>query len=191
MEEITLKVADGELLTEAKIMNWFFSCPEKEVTLNELCKLSKVSKSNVSKTLNKLIVKGLVLKTPRANLWRLRANTSSVSFQRKKIAWNLNLVSETGIVELVRQKYPQTRVITLFGSYRKGDDISTSDIDIAVIAPNIKETEISTIAHIQKLGHRTNVSVNLHLCSYKTVDINLFSNIVNGIVLSGFLEAKT
>ena len=41
---------------------------------------------------------------------------------------------------------------------------------------------------LEKLGFRTNVKVNLHIFSRNKIDLNLFANIANGIILSGFLE---
>ena len=41
-----------------------------------------------------------------------------------------------------------------------------------------------------KFGYRTNVPVNIHLFSEKNINLNLFSNISNGIILDGFLEVK-
>jgi hypothetical protein len=40
------------------------------------------------------------------------------------------------------------------------------------------------------IGYRKNVLVNLHLFTRNRVDLNLFANIANGIVLEGFLEAR-
>jgi len=50
--------------------------------------------------------------------------------------------------------------------------------------------KIVELGIFHKWGYRKNVSVNLHIFSRNKIDINLFSNIVNGIVLEGFLEAK-
>ena len=47
----------------------------------------------------------------------------------------------------------------------------------------------SKISHIIKeFGYRKDVPVNLHIFSRNKVDLNLFANISNGIILDGFLE---
>ena len=43
---------------------------------------------------------------------------------------------------------------------------------------------------IDTFGYRKNVPVHLYVFSRNNVDINLFANIANGIVLEGFLEVR-
>ena len=83
------------------------------------------------------------------------------------------------------------QVIVLFGSYRKGDDTDKSDVDIAVEVASNKDLEIIQLGRIPKFGYRKDVPINLHVFSRNKIDINLFSNIANGIVLEGFLEVRT
>jgi len=53
------------------------------------------------------------------------------------------------------------------------------------------ELSIIRLGIIEKLGYRKNVPVNLHIFSRNKVDLNLFTNIANGIVLDGLLEVRT
>ncbi|MBI2137093.1 hypothetical protein HYU12_01090, partial [Candidatus Woesearchaeota archaeon] len=76
------------------------------------------------------------------------------------------------------------------GSYRKGDDTDKSDMDIAVEAIGNKEMEITELGIIKQFGYRKNVKVNMHIFSRSKADLNVFTNIANGIVLYGLLEAK-
>ena len=80
--------------------------------------------------------------------------------------------------------------VVLFGSYRKGDDNDKSDVDIAVEVADDEELRIVELGVIPKFGFRNNVKINLHIFSRNKVDLNLFSNIANGIVLEGFLEVR-
>jgi predicted nucleotidyltransferase len=77
----------------------------------------------------------------------------------------------------------------LFGSYRKGEDISTSDIDIAIEDNDTKDHQTHPLREpdFEKLLGR---NIQIHLFSRKNVDHNVFNNIANGIVLSGFLEVR-
>ena len=43
---------------------------------------------------------------------------------------------------------------------------------------------------VEQLGYRKKVNVNLHVFSRNKIDLNLFVNIANGIVLDGFLEVR-
>ena len=88
----------------------------------------------------------------------------------------------------IYEKVGNAKAIILFWSYRKGDDNEKSDIDIAVEVIGNQDLKIVNLENIHQFGYRKNVPVNLHVFSKNKVDINLFSNIANGIVLAGFLE---
>jgi len=78
--------------------------------------------------------------------------------------------------------------IIIFGSYRWGTDNEKSDIDIAVEVLDNQDMRIENLGVIEQVGFRTNVVVNLHIFSRNRVDLNLFTNIANGILLDGILE---
>ena len=63
-----------------------------------------------------------------------------------------------------------------------------SDIDIAVEVLDNKDMRIEELGTIGRLSFRKNVKVNLHIFSRNKVDLNLFTNIANGILLDGLLE---
>ena len=98
------------------------------------------------------------------------------------------MVYESGILEEVHKIIRNPRAIILFGSYRKGDDNQDSDIDLAAEIINDEEPRIIELPSIQQFGYRKNVKVNLYIFSRNKIDLNLFSNIANGIILEGFLE---
>ncbi|MGM0609202.1 MAG: nucleotidyltransferase domain-containing protein [Candidatus Muiribacteriota bacterium] len=171
-----------------KIMHWFFAFPDKEFTLTEIVRNLKVSKTTANKELRKLQREGFLQIETIGNLWRVSCNQKHEFNTTKKIPYNLSLVYQSGIIKKIQQKYPGARAIILFGSYRKGDDISSSDLDIAVEILDTS-TEIKNFTKLS-LGFRRNVSVNLTVFSRKQINTSLFTNIANGIVLKGFLEVK-
>ena len=79
----------------------------------------------------------------------------------------------------------------MFGSYRWGTDVEESDIDIAVEVIDNKDMQIIQLGIIEQLGYKKKVPVNLHVFSRNKIDLNLFANIANGIILEGFLEVRT
>ena len=44
-------------------------------------------------------------------------------FKRAKIVYNLNFIYQSGLVEFLYETYNHPKSITLFGSFRKGEDI--------------------------------------------------------------------
>ena len=172
-----------------KVLAWFFAYREMQ-TLTELCKklgISKVTAREAVKALEK--EKFLEIKTL-GRAWIIKANQNHFYFKSKKIAQNLMHVYESNILDAVYKKIPNANAVILFGSYRKGDDVPESDIDIAAEVTGDKQLEIAELGTISQLGYRKNVKVKLHIFSRTKVDINLFASIANGIVLSGFLEVR-
>ena len=172
-----------------KIQEWFFAFPEEEFSLNDIAEALGIAKSSANTIVSQLVHDGFLTLTILGKLWRIKANPQHQWFTTRKIPFNLKLVYESGIFDWVEQYVPMAKVIILFGSYRKGDDIKTSDLDIAVEITEEKELSISK-ARIKKLGYRKDINVNFHIFSRKKIDINLFANIANGIVLNGFLEVR-
>ncbi len=173
-----------------KVLYWFFSYPNANIGLNELCKNVKISKNNANRIVNKLVKEGFLTKEIIGKTWRIKCNLRHEHNKTKKIAYNIQMVYKSRIIERIYKQFKDVRAIILFGSYRKGDDNEKSDVDIAVNLLGNKELKIEEFGIIEKFGYRRNVTVNLYLFSNKKINLNLFSNIVNGIVLDGFLEVK-
>ena len=176
--------------SEQRVMQVFFTYPEKEFSLTEISNLAHVKKANIGKLLDKLVKKGLITINKLNTIWRICANLRSEKYVRLKLGYNLSFIYQSDIIEFLNDYYNNPKSIILFGSYRKGEDISTSDIDIAIEQDNIKDygaVKLKELAVFEALFNRT---VQIHLFNKKNVNPNLFDNIINGIVLIGFLGIK-
>ena len=171
-----------------KIVYWFFSFPTKEFGLNEIVKELKISKTAANKVITQLIKENFLERQIIGKNWRLKLNQNSQFNLSKKIPYNLELILKSNLINLIQEKVSNIKSIILFGSYRKGDDIETSDIDIAVQVLGNKKYEIQEFTTFKKFGFRKNIKVELHIFSDKNINNNLLANIRNGIVLEGFLE---
>ncbi len=172
-----------------KILAWFFAYPSKEFSLNELCKDLDISKKSTNEIISQLEKEGFIHKEIVGKLWRIRANPKHIYFITKKIPQNLMHIYESGIIDWINNNIPNAKAIILFGSYRWGEDIEESDLDIAVeILGN--EPPVMQNLNLEKLGYKKNVKINLFIFSRNYVDLNVFSNIANGIILQGFLEVR-
>lgn len=180
------------VLTEAhnKIQHYFFDYPAKEFSLNDVCSAVNVSKTTANVVVGQLVKEGFLKKEAIGKLWRISCNLEHHYNITRKMPYHLVLIYESGIIPAVREAVPDARTIILFGSYRKGDDIETSDIDIAAEVLSDDEHKIVEIGVIPLFGYRQNVPVNLHVFSRNNISLNLFANIANGIILEGFLEVR-
>ncbi|MBD3318511.1 hypothetical protein GF342_01230 [Candidatus Woesearchaeota archaeon] len=172
-----------------KVLVWFYGHPETDFTLSELCTNLEISKTTANTIVNHLESIGFLTKQVLGKVWRIRANPSHDFFITKKIPFNLQSVYECGVLQWIATNIPNARAVILFGSYRNGDDTEQSDIDIAVEVLSNQEIEIIPL-HVKALGYRTNVPLNVHVFSRNKIDLNVFANIANGILLKGFLEVR-
>ncbi|MDO8508928.1 MAG: nucleotidyltransferase domain-containing protein [Nanoarchaeota archaeon] len=173
-----------------KCLIWFYAYPRTKIGLNDLAKSINSSKSATKQVVESLIKIEFLNRDIIGKAWLLTANQKHPYLVTKKIPYNLNLVYESGIIDAVYKLIQSPRAIVLFGSYRWGSDIEDSDIDIAVEVLDNRDLEIIRLGEIEQLGYRKKVPVNLHVFSRNKIDLNLFANIVNGIVLDGFMEAR-
>lgn len=179
-----------ETATE-RLLRVFYWFPEAEFSLSELASQAAVSKSTASRLLSGLKEWGIVKVIDKGIILRITANTENIQFLRLKIAHNLYSINATNLVEFLNEALGQPKAIVLIGSFRRGEDISTSDIDIAVETLEGTETKIVRPEGLESyeryFGGR---KIEIHIFNRASVDINFFNNVANGIVLSGFLEVK-
>ena len=171
-------------------LHWFFSFPQKEMSLNDLVSELNISKTTAHRVVESLVKEGFLRKEVLGRTWRITCEQAHVYNFSRKILFNLRMVYESDILTQINQIIPSSRAVVLFGSYRKGDDNEKSDIDIAVEVLDGEELRIVPLGTFEKFGYRTKVLVNLHIFSRNNIDLNLFANIANGIVMQGFLEVR-
>lgn len=184
------ELVTDETATE-KLLRVFYWYPEVEFSLSELARQAGVSKSTASRLLRGLKEWGVAKVLDKGIVLRIRANTESFTFLKLKIAYNLYSLSATNLVEFLNEALGQPKAIVLIGSFRRGEDTSTSDIDIAVETVEDTETKIVRPEGLERyeryFGGR---KIEIHIFNRSRVDINFFNNVANGIVLLGFLEVK-
>ncbi|MBS3170682.1 nucleotidyltransferase domain-containing protein [Candidatus Woesearchaeota archaeon] len=172
------------------VLYWFFAYPTKEFSLNDLTKLVGISKTTANQVVSTLSKEGFLKVESLGKVWRIYCNQDHIFNYTRKVSYNLSLIYESRLIDEILTNIPNPRSIILFGSYRKGDDIETSDLDIAVETLDNENSKIIPFGEISQFGFRKNVSVNILKFSRNKIDLNLFSNLANGIVLYGYLEAR-
>jgi predicted nucleotidyltransferase len=173
-----------------KVIEVLFKYPEREFSLSDLAREAGVAKANIGNILKEFQEFSLITIEKLSKIWRIKANTSNLFFRRSKIIFNLNFIYNRGLVEFLAEHFKNPKSIILFGSFRKGEDISNSDIDIAIESDETDEYKTFRLEKLSEFEKDIRKNIQLHLFSRKTVDLNLFNNIANGITLWGFLEVK-
>ena len=176
--------------SKLKVLELFFAYPTKEFSLNDITERVEIAKTTANAVVTRLIKEGFLHKEEIGKTWRISCNREHHYNITRKVPLHLIQIYESGIIEKIERRYPQASAVVLFGSYRKGDDTEKSDLDIAVEVPEDTETEIVKLGLMQQEKYRKNVAVQATIFCRQKVNINLFANIANGIVLAGFLEAR-
>jgi predicted nucleotidyltransferase len=180
-----------KLITETstqRILEVFYLYPDKEFSLSDIAREASVAKPHVGRILQNLVNINFIKIEKLSKIWRIKANSQNQNFTKSKIIFNLNFIFQSGLVEFLNEEFRHPKSIILFGSFRKGEDISTSDIDIAIEAEDLEEYKIVNNPKLAPFEKEIKRKIQLHLFNKKTADINVFNNIANGVVLTGFLE---
>ncbi len=167
-----------------ELLEHFLLYPIKESHLRELSRLTKISLPWVSKTVTELSKQGLLTYVNQRGLVLVKADRESNQFRALKRAYNLFSLHNSGLVGMIVEEYMRPEAIILFGSYGKGEDIESSDVDIAVITK--KKIEISLLEFEKKLKRKIKI---LEIDSGK-IEKEFWNTLANGIVLYGYLEVK-
>lgn len=173
-----------------KISEVLFRYPEKEFSLSDLAREAGVAKANIGKILGEFQKHGIISIEKLSKIWRIRANLGNPLYITSKIIYNLGSIYRSGLVDFLVDHFRNPKTIVLFGSFRKGEDISTSDIDIAVESDEVKGYEAIRLKELSVFEKSIGRNIQVHMFNRGSVDINLFNNMANGIVLFGFLEVR-
>ena len=158
-----------------KILELFFEFPNEQFTIRHIARKTKIPKSTVHKYLKKLKSMNLITKDNYASNTRY--------FKIKKINYFIEKIYASGLIEHLKNFYVPSCII-LFGSFRKGDSVASSDIDIFLETTKMKETDLAKFE--KKLKHKIQIFKEKSMGDLKSR--RLWNNIVNGIKLEGFLK---
>src|SRR3989338_6616930 len=163
----------------------FFKNPTKEHYLTDISRTVGLAHTSVKNNLDKLIKLGLIAESVEKKGGRkftlYKANSDRKLFRKYKTAYNISAIFEYKITEFIGDKL-MPKSIVLFGSYQRGEDTEESDIDLFV---ECEKDALDISSFEKKLGRKIELHFNNDFSSFPK---ELKNNIINGIVLSGFLE---
>ena len=173
------------------IINIFVDNPHKEFHVREMARLVRKSPTTASHTLKKLKQEGLLLSKKEKNHLLYKANTQNKAFRDLKLYLNLKKIRSSGLIDYLSEYYNYPSAIILFGSFRKAENIPSSDIDLCVISSKKEEPNLTKFE--KKLKHKIQLQIyskkNILLLRKKNPE--LLNNIINGFVMEGFFEVFT
>jgi len=158
-----------------KMMELIYEYPKKRSSIREIARKTGLSKSTVHKKFIELEKEGIL------DNKKLFSNTIYAKFA--KTQYYLKKIYKSGLVDFLIKTLSPSSII-LFGSFAKGESASESDIDIFLEA---KKKAIDFEKYEKKLNHKIQLFIESDI---KKLPDELFNNVVNGIKLYGFFDAR-
>ena len=167
---------------QREIINLLFVYPEKQFNQRQLAKKLGVSPTAIAKSLQFLVDEELIISDKDKETKRtiVKLNRDNLAIRGLKRAENLRLIYESGLSNFLSSNFALATII-LFGSYSLGEDISNSDIDIAIEA---KEKKLD----LSKFEGMLKKRINLEFIDFKKISRELKDSLINGIVLNGYIS---
>ena len=166
-----------------KTLDVFFTYPTKSHYLMDIARTTGIAHTSIKKNLKELVKEGIINeKNEKRGKRQFPIYNASLNtpFKKLKMIHNLEEVQEAaGFIE----DKLAPRAIVLFGSYSRGEDVEDSDIDIFV---ECKKEELNLSLYEKNLKRKIELHFNDNFQNYPK---ELKNNIINGIVLRGYLEA--
>ena len=173
-----------EKSNEWKLAQLFFRRPLYKYHFRELCRILNWSPSKLQNSIKTLISQNIIKKAIEKNLTLYFANTRDESYKKYKIIYNILKTME--ISDYLEKKIEYFDAIILFGSAVSGDDTEKSDIDICIVGT--KEKEVNLREFEEDMERKISLIFIKDIKILKSKNPELLNNLINGIVLKGYLE---
>jgi predicted nucleotidyltransferase len=170
-----------EKYNKYKVLKLFLDSPTESFRLREIARMVKISPPSVMGYLKEFEKEGLVEKKIKRKIpfySALRDNSDFILYKKISIIFELN---KSGFIEYLWDKLSPEAII-LYGSYAKGESITDSDIDLFILG---KEKNLELKNFENKLDKKFHL---LFKESLKDVSDELKNNLLNGIVLKGYIK---
>jgi len=157
-----------------KVAEIFFIEPTKIHFIKEISRKINLAPTSIKIHLQTLLKEGLVkeVKSEPFNGYNACRENQEFIFE-KKIA-NLVFIKSSGLIDELKEKYPKS--IILFGSYNKGEDIETSDIDLFIDVKPFKFNQKELEKYLKR---------KIHIIFKEEANKSLLENIDQGTILFG------
>lgn len=166
-----------------RIKEYFFLNPTTRLRVRQIERMVQVPLPSVIRYTKELEQEKLIKSAEIANVKVYSADRNSKYYVLEKKLFNLKRLFSSGFIDFLVEELHNPTII-LFGSYARGEDIETSDIDLYIETPSKKTINVSSFE--KKLQRRIQLLVHKSIKSVENKE--LANNIVNGIPLHGFLE---
>jgi predicted nucleotidyltransferase/predicted transcriptional regulator len=166
-----------QLCSRMKVLSIFFKEPTKIHFIKEISKRINLAPTSVRKYIKEFLKEGIIIKKESSPFNGFVANRESDDFIYYKRIYNIYSLKKL-VAAIVSTNYP--KAIVLFGSYSRGEDIESSDIDLVIISKSKLNIDLTPFE--KELEREINI---IKIDSLNKLDNRIIKKINNGIVLYG------
>lgn len=165
-----------------RVLKLFLDSPTDEFRLREISRITKISSPSVVNYLKEFEKERLIKKIEKRGVPFYKSERDNSQFiANKKISIFFEL-NNCGLIDFLWEKV-SPEAIVLYGSFAKGESIENSDIDLFVLGPE---------KNLDLRDFEKQLNKKIHLLfkkSFKEIPNELKNNIINGVILKGYLRA--
>ena len=166
-----------------RLKEYYFVNPTSKLRVREIERTLKLPLPSVIRYCKELETEGILTTIKIGNTVFYTGNRVDNKFILEKRLYNVKTIYEAGLLEFIRRELSNP-VVILFGSYSKGEDTETSDIDLYIETHSKKEIDLGNFS--KKLSR--NIQIFRHKSIREIKNVNLSNNIINGITLNNGIE---
>ena len=166
-----------------KVLQLFIELPHKDFSARGIARQLKLSHATVLKNISHFQKLNLIKKKKETLYPTYYANTESRKYKLYKKEYLVFRLMDCGLIDFIQEKTLSSSII-LFGSGAKATFAEGSDIDLFVESKSIK---LNLVKFEKKLKYRINI---LFESNINDLSKELRNNIVNGIILYGFIRVR-
>ena len=165
------------------LKEYFFNNPTTKMRVRQIERTLKAPLPSIIRYTKELESENTLKSSEIAGIRVYSADRASKNFIIEKKLFNIYNLFNSGLIEYLIKEYNNSLII-VFGSYSKGEDIETSDIDIYI---ETLKKQVFNLEKFEKILQR-----KIQIFNYSNLDKiqnkELANNIINGLILNGFLE---
>ena len=165
------------------IKEYFFDNPTNKLRVRQIEKKLNLSFPSVISYCKKLKNDGILKTVEVSNVVFYTADRDNQNYLLEKKFYNIKNLYNSDFIDYIKTELSNP-VIVVFGSYAKGEDIESSDIDLYIETPSKKEVNLEKYEKILK--RRIQLFVHRDINEIRNKELK--NNIVNGSILNNFLE---
>ena len=166
-----------------KIAEYFFTYPSAKLRVREIERLLTIPLPSVIRYCRELSKENILTIITVGKINFYTADRASELFLLEKKLFNIRQLYRSGLIAHIKRELSNPPIV-VFGSYSKGEDTETSDIDLSIETPSKKRINLEKFEYLLK--RKIQLFTYAHI--KKISNHHLINNIINGITLNNYVE---